>query len=130
VEESGDQKKKKKIRKRVEVKGDMKVRFIWKTEVLSSNPKFGLLQKKKKNSRMSFKDMKDNEVFMSLEVPCFCQGEEDGKGKTHQSTQLLTVASTCHRKISEMLIRGQRNAKQVEEVSCLVQERPMERIQK
>lgn len=41
-------KKKKKIRKRVEVKGDMKVRFIWKTEVLSSNPKFGLLQKKKK----------------------------------------------------------------------------------
>lgn len=38
--------KKKKIRKRVEVKGDMKVRFIWKTEVLSSNPKFGLLQKK------------------------------------------------------------------------------------
>lgn len=47
MEESGDQKKKK-IRKRVEVKGDMKVRFIWKTEVLSSNPKFGLLQKKKK----------------------------------------------------------------------------------
>lgn len=51
MEESGDQKKKKKIRKRVEVKGDMKVRFIWKTEVLSSNPKFGLLQKKKKKTQ-------------------------------------------------------------------------------
>lgn len=53
-----------------------------------------------------------------------------GTGRTHQSTQLLTVASTCHRKMSEMLIRGQRNAEQVEEVNCLVQERPMERIQK
>lgn len=78
---------------------------------------------------MSFKDMKDNEVFIG-HSHCLCQGEGDGKGETHLSTQRLTVASTCHREVSEMLIRGQRNAKQVEEVGCLVQERPMERIQK
>ena len=39
----------KKIRKRVKVKGDMKVSFIRKREMLSSNPRVGLLQKNLKN---------------------------------------------------------------------------------